>query len=324
MACSYKIMTNGKPAERIRRRFYASIGETSPPIDTYVFRGAVPVDLKTNTRTYKNGKIDGTEYHPNGAVVGLLIKVIDYDSSGPHSVHAISAVKIGTTLYGFNSWGASALPIDKKIFRKLATLYKCKKIQTYNGYNLQYGNQHGVCVGFASNFVLEILTLNHYHTKIGRTISTTFPDDMTLYNTLSTSGRCFGEGPICTLTYQRSRMAASLKKTVLTPIKKRKLKNIEVNTSPTYVPYSPLPEKAIPLRKYASTHCIKGYSKYTKKSNLAQYIQKYNATKKIPFNQVKQLTAIDLRKYAGKHCVKGKSKTTKKENLLKLVKDALY
>ena len=323
MAC-YKMMTNGKPAERIKRRFYATLGEKSPPVDTYVFNKDVPLSFKTNSMTYKNGKLAGYVYHTNKPVVGLLIKVVNYDSSGPHVVHAISAVKIGTTLYGFNAWGASALPVDKKIFRQLATRYKCKNIQTYNGYDLQYGNQYGVCVGFASNFVLEILTLNHHHTKLGRNISTAFPDDMTLYNTLSTSGRCFGKGSVCTLTYQRSRMAASLKKTVLTPIKKRKLKKIEVNTSPTYVPYSPLPEKAIPLRKYASTHCIKGYSKYTKKSNLAQYIQKYNTAKKIPFNQVKQLTAIDLRKYAGKHCVKGKSKTTKKENLLKLVKDALY
>jgi hypothetical protein len=107
---------------------------------------------------------------------------------------------------------------------------------------------------------------------------------------------------------------------------KRTLRSIENNLSPQpqYMPLTPLPNKAIPLRQYAITRCIKGYSKYTKKSTLSKHIYNYQYPRILSYDNVKKLKAIDLRKYAGLHCVKGKSKATKKSDLFKLVKNALY
>lgn len=325
----YKHMSDGKPAQRIRRRFKTKTGKEAPHVDTWMFRRDKPSTYAQHG--YKDGKVEGLTYHPRNKVVGILIKVYSYRGYGLHSIHAISAVKLGNTLYGFNAWGRNGLPIDSKIFRQIAKIYKCKKVDMYNGPSLQVGNAHGVCVGFASNFVTEMLLLNHHlqGENIRNYFQTMNSYNKSIFNSLSVTGQCFGEGiGACNLNNQRARMQLNLEKTQVTPARKkgtkRTLRSIEKNLSPQYMPLTPLPNKAIPLRQYASTRCIKGYSKYTKKSTLSKHIYNYQYPRILSYDNVKKLKAIDLRKYAGLHCVKGKSKATKKSDLFKLVKNALY
>lgn len=125
------------------------------------FNGIVPLySIASGTHTANGGIIDAFPHAPPyGDVAAFMIAVIGYDANPQalHAKHAISAVKVGDTLYAFNAWGGIHLPVDNVIFNDIASMAGCSKGMQYTGDNLQSCNRLGACAGYASNFVTEIL-----------------------------------------------------------------------------------------------------------------------------------------------------------------------
>ena len=108
-----------------------------------------------------------------------------------HSSHAISAVQYKDTLICFNAWGNKALTKDKNVWKFLAKQYKCKKTIVYKGPNLQSDDSYGLCVGYAYNFVLEMM-LTARKGKLDEIIKSQAALDKYVHKALLTRGICYG------------------------------------------------------------------------------------------------------------------------------------
>lgn len=157
--CNFRSIVNNATATRIKRQS----GKDYPIVQLVVKRSGNTVNFFSGPVAWKpdivaNSGIIGQQNYLNHPVIGFLISVEDY--IGNQSVelrnHAISAVKVGPFLYGFNSWGNSISEyqaFDRRIFEKIAQRYNCILFYVYSGPNLQPTNDP-VCVSFAADFVL--------------------------------------------------------------------------------------------------------------------------------------------------------------------------
>ena len=191
--CDYKIMHKGKAAEKIIRNYKSLTGENvSPPVDSMFFVKDVP-ETQVHTKmgaNIENGFHKFKAKHTLSDTVGILITVQKYSEGGMHAAHAIAAVKHGDTLFAMNAWGDRSLPMDANIFNIVKERYGCARVYIYSGESLQQGDSFGVCVGYASNFVLEMfvkILQNKLPSKISQKMYDTF-----VYTALKTRGICFG------------------------------------------------------------------------------------------------------------------------------------
>ena len=191
-SCDYKIMHKGKAIEKIIRNYKSLTGELRcPPVDGMFFVKDVPETMSYPTLgiNIKNGFL--TRPAVSDQTVGIMILVQKYTDTGIlHTSHAISAVKYGDTLFAMNAWGIRGLPVDKKIFNIVKERYGCERLVIYTGESLQHGDPLGVCVGYASNFVLEMF-IKIYQDKLPRKLSQKSYNTF-VYTVLKTRGVCFG------------------------------------------------------------------------------------------------------------------------------------
>jgi hypothetical protein len=292
----------------------------SPPVDSMFFDGHAPLENVVNVsnkKTYINdGFMRTRKPHLGNDVVGILIGVENYhyneEEGGVHRNHAISAVKYGNTLFAFDPWGKRSKSIDRKIFKNIQGRYSCTKLYMYTGKNLQEGNYLGVCVGYASNFILEMF-IKIYQNAIPKSKITQDEYNNFVYTVLTTRGVCFGSS--CVKNMSPGTFRARIHRNFLpnSNSPKNKISNLErINFSrrnnkparpktakgPTGTVSPPkntisqqnnkpsssvsTPKKAksptvAELRKIAQMHGMKGHSKHTKKANLAKFIANYTA-----------------------------------------------
>jgi hypothetical protein len=157
--CSFRSIVNNATATRIQRQS----GKDYPIVQLVVKRNGNTVNFFSGPVIWKpnviaNRGIIGQQNYLNHPVVGFLISVQDYINNQTIELrnHAISAVKVGPFLYGFNSWG-NANPeyqaFDRRIFEKIAQRYNSSLFYVYSGPNLQ-PTEDPVCVSFAADFIL--------------------------------------------------------------------------------------------------------------------------------------------------------------------------
>ena len=169
--CDYKHSTQPRLVLRLKKTYKRLTGKDSPPINNWMFRLDKPMTQRyvasplkgivserwINGQQVKLGNVNVGDYHFNNSVVGLSILVKPYSAGGLHSIHAISAVKFNKHLFCFNAWGNVHYPVDINIYKFLANKYKCDNFMIYEGPSLQTNDPYGVCVGYASNFIIEML-----------------------------------------------------------------------------------------------------------------------------------------------------------------------
>lgn len=313
--CEYKLMQKGDTAKKIRRRFKLLTGKDAPQINHHQFTQYIPGKARPNTHksyyTIKNSFV--THYHRNKHniiepvtdTLGLLIIARKYSRNmNMHSWHALSAVKHNNIIYGFNAWGKDGLEVDKDIFSLLKDIYNCNKYIKYNGRGLQNKDQHGVCVGYAANFVTEMFLLIH-EGKLNNELN---QNDFDTYieNKLKTRGICFGAKCITGSQMGINSIQVNLEKNLFTP-SPNPLSTIKENNLSKMT--------LIQLKEYAKSKKMKGYSKYTKKKELKLFIERKNKE-----NNINSLTLLELKKLAKTRKLKGYSKYTKKDNLKKFIK----
>ena len=202
--CDYKILTNLKAIEKLRKSVYPT------PVDIIFFNGTVPYtgELQSNFRAYQGTVYkDGNPvdlHHTSDNLVGILVGVVNYGQPGVR--HAIGAVKRGKTLYACDSLGSERLKeISDPVFNQVAQHYGCTSVKRYEGENLQKTNS---CVGFSTNFIAG--AIRHFGTRGTAVVKMTpkmTPRDYSTYVkrfSLQT-GRTFGYG-------NESRIQTSLKK----------------------------------------------------------------------------------------------------------------
>jgi hypothetical protein len=223
-------MLKGGSIEKLMRVYERLTGKQSPPVDAWSFTGMVK---DTVTRRFpapmgniqfRNGRVITDIYHLNSSIVGLAIAVDKYSPDGMHGSHAISAVKYKNTLFCFNAHGNVALDMDKTIFRQLQQDYKCTNMLIYNGESFQSGDPHGVCTGYAINFIAEMF-LAIAEDKIPKKLSQHEYDDF-VFRAIHSRGLCFGQKCVVGNS-QRNKwnmLAANLAKTQPTPVRNFKLK----------------------------------------------------------------------------------------------------
>ena len=230
-----------------------------------------------------------------------------------HSSHAISAVQYKDTLICFNAWGRLALPKDKNVWKFLAKQYKCKKTIVYKGPNLQSDDSYGLCVGYAYNFVLEMM-LTARKGKLDEIIKSQAALDKYVHKALLTRGICYG-GKCALRPDFLKKMAGQLTRphTNATPKSMKNMTECELKTyiarrfslntagrskktllsqadkalenqlkSPSSI-VAPPPRSLIgnglnsmrvsSLRSHAKKKGMKGYSKFTKADDLRRYIR---------------------------------------------------
>ena len=352
--CDYKFSAQPRTSARLKRTYKRLTGKDSPPIDKWGFDLDKPMTQKYRAEPergilaeeFRNGKMIklgnnnvSNDYHFDSSVVGLNITVTPYTKGGMHSSHAISAVKFNKHLFCFNAWGENHKPLDSAIYRNLAKRYNCDKIIIYEGPSLQSGDPYGVCVGYATNFILEML-LKIVENKMPRNPTQLRYDDF-VYKVLTSRGICFGQQCVKeeTIRTQWSKIERNLRKKINTP-------SIPI-TSALKVPQ---------LKELAKTHEIKGVSGLRKEQLVAKLKNEFksplsrNNLENINFksptppkptfkpnpvirkkpiilktlsrkNQtnIKTMTIRNLRKYAGDRCMKGRSKYPRIANLRKFV-----
>ena len=231
--CHFKFLLKGGSVQKLKRNYEKLTGKQSPPIDAWSFTGMVK---DTNTRffpdpigmvQFRRGRVATDIYHLNSNIVGLVIAVDNYSNDSMHGSHAISAVKYKNTLFCFNAHGSDALRMDKTIFRQLAQEYKCTNMLTYSGPGFQYGDPHGVCVGYAVNFIAEMF-LAIEGNKIPKKITQPQYDDF-VSRAINSRGLCFG-GTCVSGNNQLTKwnkIHASLAKQHLTNFTLNRLDNLE-------------------------------------------------------------------------------------------------
>lgn len=356
--CDYKFSAQPRTKARLKRTYKRLTGKDSPPIDQWGFALDKPMTKRylaepargIIAEEFKNGKMIklgnnnvSNNYHFNSKVVGLNITVTPYTDGRMHSSHAISAVKFNKYLFCFNAWGENHKPFDRTIYRDLANRYNCDNIIIYEGPSLQIGDPYGVCVGYATNFILEML-LKIAENKMPRNPTQLRYDDF-VYKVLTSRGICFGQQCVKeeTIRTQWSKIERNLRKKVNTP------------ANPVHIVGT---ETVAKLRQIAKNHSIKGLSGMPKfmlvdelrkklkpsptlnRSNLENINFKSPTPPKpkptpkpkpkpkpvlkkplIRRNQtnIKTMSIHKLRKYAGDKCIKGRSKYPRVANLRKFV-----
>ncbi len=356
--CDYKFSSQPRTRARLKRTYKRLTGKDSPPIDQWGFSLDKPMTKRYRAEPargliaeeFKNGKLIklgntnvSNDYHFDNRVVGLSITVNPYTAGGMHSSHAISAVKFNKHLFCFNAWGENHKPLDNTIYRNLANRYNCDNLIIYEGPSLQNGDPYGVCVGYATNFILEML-LKIAENKMPRNPTQLRYDDF-VYKALTSRGICFGQQCVKeeTIRTQWSKIERNLRKKVNTP-------SIPI-TSALKVPQ---------LKELARKHEIKGASGLRKEQLVAKLKNEFKSplsrnnleninfksptppkpkpkptfkpkpvVKKKPVilktlsrkNQtnIKTMTIRNLRRYAGDRCMKGRSKYPRIANLRKFV-----
>ena len=357
--CDYKFSSQPRTKARLKRTYTRLTGKESPPINTWKFNLSAPMTKFYRSynkqgllsEQWKDGKLIklgntnvSGEYNFNDNVVGLNISVSPYTSGGMHSSHAISAVKFNNKLFCFNAWGSGHKPLDEDIYKYLAGKYKCDKIMIYRGPSLQAGDPYGVCVGYATNFILEML-LKIAENKMPRNPNRGTYDNF-VHTALRTRGICFGQQCVKeeTIKTQWSKLERNLRKKVNTPsipitpsmkltqlkelAKKYKIKG--VSTLPKAKLANKLRNEFKPALVRTNLENINFRSatppKPKPKSATPPKPKPKSATPPKPKplikkNQtnVKTMTIHKLRKYAGDRCIKGRSKYPRVANLRKFV-----
>ena len=190
--CDYRVFQNRTTPKKIARKYKTLTGESScPPIDTVSFEGDALIksvfysELGVQITNGVNARYPLHTAGESDPVVGILIVVSQYARTGDmHHSHAISAVKYRNTLFAFNTWGKIGKPIDATIFKTVQRMYNCNTLHVYLGPSLQDEDPYGVCVGYASNFVLEML-VKIYQKQIPAKISNNYYDKF-VYTALKT------------------------------------------------------------------------------------------------------------------------------------------
>ena len=336
--CDYKFSAQPRTSARLKRTYKRLTGKDSPPINKWGFDLDKPMTKRylaapargILAEEFKNGKLIklgnnnvSNDYNFDSKVVGLNITVTPYAKGGMHSSHAISAVKFNKHLFCFNAWGKNHKSLDNTIYRNLADRYNCDKIIIYEGPSLQLGDPYGVCVGYATNFILEML-LKIAENKMPRNPTQLRYDDF-VYKALTSRGICFGQQCVKeeTIRTQWSKIERNLRKKVNTP-------SVPI-TSALKVPQ---------LKELAKTHEIKGVSGLRKEQLIAKLKNEFKSPlsrnnleninfksptppkpKPVVKNQsnIKTMSIHKLRKYAGDKCIKGRSKYPRVANLRKFV-----
>ena len=333
--CDYKFSTQPRLKARLKRTYKKLTGKDSPPLNIWGFkldeprtsmfransdRGIIG-EQWVNGKQVKLGNVNTSDdYHLNDKVVGISITVIEYASGGLHTSHAISAVKFNKHLFCFNAWGNRHKPFDRDIYRFLKTKYNCDTFMIYEGPSLQEGDPYGVCVGYATNFILEML-LKIAENKMPRN-PTQKNYDKFVYNVLTTRGICFGQKCVKeeTIRTQWSKIERNLSKKLNTP-------TIPITSA----------LKLIQLKELVKKYKINGVSKLSKeqlvtrlrnefkgplsRANLENiHFMSASPPKKNQIN-VKTMAIRKLRRYAGDRCMKGRSKYPRVSNLRKFVLD---
>ena len=356
--CDYKFSTQPRTNARLKRTYKRLTGKDSPPINKWGFDLDKPMTKRYRAEPergiiaeeFKNGKLIklgnnnvSNEYHFNNSVVGLNITVTPYTAGGMHSSHAISAVKFNKHLFCFNAWGENHKPLDYAIYRNLAKRYNCDKIMIYEGPSLQSGDPYGVCVGYATNFILEML-LKIAENKMPRNPTQLRYDDF-VHKVLTSRGICFGQKCVKeeTIITQWSKIERNLRKKVNTPANPvhivgtetvAKLRQIAKNHSITGL--SGMPKfmlvdelrkklKPSPVLNRNNLENINFKSPTPPKPKPKSVVKKKPVILKTLFRKnqtnIKTMTIRNLRRYAGDRCMKGRSKYPRIANLRKFVTD---
>ena len=232
-----------------------------------------------------------------------------------HSSHAISAVQYKDTLICFNAWGNTALPKDKNVWKFLAKQYKCKKTIVYKGPNLQNDDPYGLCVGYAHNFVLEMM-LTARKGKLDEIIKSQTALDKYVHKALLARGICYG-GKCTSRPHLLDRMQGQLtrKHTNATPKSMKNMTECEL--------------KAYIARRFS----LKSKAR-TKKTLLSQAAKALENQMKSPSSivgppprsmgtigtELRFMRASSLRSYAKRMGIKGYSKFTKSDDLRRYIR----
>ena len=229
--CDYKFLATGGAIPRIIRFYERLTGKQIPPIDSWYFNSFetfTGIFNEPKLEIWVNGQLSNLNYHFNDKIVAIpiVISAYDDDPTAIDFVHAISAVKYKNTLFCFNSHGIDGLYIDEKIFNQLAKKYKCKNVLIYNGQGLQNGDPHGVCAGYAMNFILEILLLAS-EDRIPTNLSQKQYDDF-VFRAMTKRGILFGGTSFKTKENAWNKMENNLSKLIVTPSKNFKLNRTKV------------------------------------------------------------------------------------------------
>ena len=95
-----------------------------------------------------------------GDAFGIYVPISYYSGNISQSVgHAIAAVKYQSNLYWFNSHGNDSIENEKveQLYSVISNSLNLTPV-IYRGRNLQgVSNRYGVCVGYAGNFIAEML-----------------------------------------------------------------------------------------------------------------------------------------------------------------------
>ena len=140
------------------------------------------------TLFYSNGVFSGnTGFNRHSSVSSYyLIGIVGYASSGTHANHSISAIRRGPNLYVFDPWGSERKDITDSVAIQLATELRVINIHMYNGQNLQAKNTTGVCVGFASDFLVRFSQVQNINNqKIEQAFRLNSNDPRTMANRLT-------------------------------------------------------------------------------------------------------------------------------------------
>jgi hypothetical protein len=323
MSCEYKILHKGQATEKITRNYKRLTGEdVAPPVDTMFFVKDVP-ETKVYTAlgiTIENGFQKFKAKHTmSDRTVGILITVQNYAAGGMHTAHAIAAVKHGDTLYAMNPWGIRGLPVDTAVFNIVKERYGCARVYIYNGESLQLGDPFGVCVGYASNFVLEMfvkILQNKLPSKISQKAYDTF-----VYTALKTRGICFGSKCVKNLAVQPRQFWSNMEKNLQAKqVSPTNLVRVIQNKRMT-VPM---------LRGIGRNHEIKIPSKLKKQEvvdRLTQVLRKKTVAnlENVNFKNASPprpvATLANLKKIARIKGIKGYGKFTKPDLLAKYIRD---
>ena len=329
--CDYKFMTSNKSGtyDRFKKKYKTLVGKDAPPIDSWEFKRDQPATIvypryrTMPEQKWVNGKHTKYTYHETSPIVGIFIVVRPYSSGRTHSAHAISAVKYNDTLFAFNAWGRNHLAKDINIFRKLKIKYNCSKLFIYKGPSMQAGDPYGVCVGYATNFVMEMLVKIEEGTLPIRVTQEKY--NFFVHTALSQRGICFGSKCVKddSMSSKWSKMEMNLQKTLPTPSPQ------SLNTL-----------KLTNLKKLASKYKVQGVSTLEKgqllnklKSEFKQLSRENIGTIKFeeatptpkPAPKPKPAptgkTLAELRAYARNRCLKGRSKYTRKINLQRFIQN---
>ena len=353
--CDYKWSAQPRTRGRLMRTYTRLTGKNSPPIDVWEFDGKnkKPVTIIYRdspskgllSENFENGRLVkiGNNWLPTfnsrAPVVGISIIVSPYTLGGMHSSHAISAVKYNDTLFAFNAWGENHRDVDNYIFEHLRSKYRCNKLLIYKGPSLQAGDPYGVCVGYANNFILEML-LKIAENKMPRRPTQLKYNDF-VHRALTSRGICFGQQCVKenTMRSQWTKIEKNLSKKINTPsvrisasmklpelknlVKRYKVKGASQLTKSKLINKLRNEFKSPPTRanleniNFRSATPTPPSPIYKPKPVRKRTVRKPRTTKKV----ANLVTLKNLRTLASKKCLKGRSRYPRKANLYKFIQN---